>query len=204
MSAPQNKSRILFVDDIPANIRILVEVLKEDYDVVFADNGQEGIKIAASDPQPDLILLDIMMPEMNGYEVCEKLKSDKKTSDIPVMFVTALTDDEEEEKGLKLGAVDYIKKPFSMGIVKSRVKTHLDLKHHRDSLKKQTEELAILNEQLEKEIAERKKTEKMVQEHLGYLQQLIKENAFPASRPLAESSDNSIVVDHDKLLGGKS
>ena len=138
MSTEQEKFRILFVDDVPANIKILVELLKVDYDVIFTDNGADALKIAASDPQPDLILLDIMMPDMNGYEVCEHLKADDATREIPVIFVTALTDDEDEERGLAMGAVDYIRKPFSMAIVKSRVKTHLDLKLHRDKLQKRT------------------------------------------------------------------
>jgi len=190
MTAQQEKFRLLFVDDVPANIRILVEMLRLEYDVIFADNGPAALKLAAEDPQPDLILLDIMMPKMDGYEVCMKLKENEATSEIPVMFITALVDEEDEAMGLSLGAVDYIRKPFNMAIVKSRIKTHLDLKQHRDELLRRTEELTALNAQLEKEIQERKKTEAMVQEHLGYLQQLIKDHAFPSSSRNRSSEEN--------------
>ena len=196
MTAQQEKFRLLFVDDVPANIRILVEMLRLEYDVIFADNGPEALKLAIEDPQPDLILLDIMMPQMDGYEVCRKLKENEATREIPVMFITALVDDEDEAMGLSLGAVDYIRKPFNMAIVKSRIKTHLDLKQHHDELLKKTEELTALNAQLAKEIQERKKTEAMVQEHLGYLQQLIRDHAFPSShRP--RSSDEDTSDEHD-------
>ncbi len=184
MSAQKEEEfRILFVDDVPANIKILTETLKQDYDVVCCDNGPDALKIAAKDPQPDLILLDIMMPVMNGFEVCEKLKADKKTAHMPVIFVTALTDEEDEERGFKLGAVDFVRKPFSLPIIRARLKIQLELKKHRDKLEKRGQELLQLNKKLEKEIVERTKTEAMVQEHLGYLQQLIKDNAFPASAP---------------------
>lgn len=191
MSAQQGRFRLLFVDDVPANIRILVEMLRLEYDVIFADNGPDALQLAAEDPQPDLILLDIMMPRMDGYEVCRKLKGNQATREIPVMFITALVDEDDEAMGLSLGAVDYIRKPFNMAIVKSRIKTHLDLKQHRDELQRQTKELTALNAQLEKEIQERKKTEAMVQEHLGYLQQLIKEHAFPSSSRNRSSDDNT-------------
>ncbi len=181
MSEHDEKFRILFVDDLPSNVKILCEALQEEYEVIFAENGPDALKISVEDPVPDLILLDIMMPRMNGYEVCKKLKSKEKTRHIPIMFVTALTEEEDEEKGLALGAVDYIKKPFCMAIVKSRIKTQLQLKQNRDHLQKQTEELNQLNKKLQKEIEKRKQTEAMVQDHLGYLQKLIKENAFPSS-----------------------
>lgn len=181
MAETQKRFRILFVDDVPANIKILTETLKTLYDVVYSDNGREALRLAAEDPQPDLILLDIMMPEMNGYEVCEKLKEDERTRNIPVMFITALTDEDEEERGLELGAVDYIRKPFNLAIVKARIKTQLDLKQHRDHLEKRTVELLELNEQLKQEIAQRKETEEMIQEHLAVLQSLVKEHAFPSS-----------------------
>jgi putative two-component system response regulator len=181
MAANQTRNRLLFVDDTPTNIRILTEMLKLDYDVIFADNGGDALKLAAQTPQPDLILLDIMMPGMNGYEVCRKLKENEKTLAIPVMFITALTDEEDEEMGLGLGAVDYIRKPFSMAIVRARIKTQLELKRQRDHLQQQAAELSALNARLEKEIAARQQTEAMVQEHLGYLQQLIRDHAFPSA-----------------------
>ncbi|MEW6519382.1 MAG: response regulator [Thermodesulfobacteriota bacterium] len=196
MTTQRPRFRLLFVDDVPANIRILVEMLRLEYDVIFADNGLEALRLAAENPQPDLILLDIMMPQMDGYEVCRKLKENEATRAIPVMFITALIDEEDEAMGLSLGAVDYIRKPFNMAIVKSRIKTHLDLKHHRDELLKKTAELTALNAQLAREIQERKKTEAMVQEHLGYLQQLIKDHAFPSS-PRTRPADEETSGQHD-------
>ncbi|OKY73787.1 MAG: hypothetical protein BM485_17190 [Desulfobulbaceae bacterium DB1] len=191
MDEQQDKFRILFVDDVPSNIRILLEILRADYDISFTDNGPDALLMAGQEPQPDLILLDIMMPKMNGYEVCKRLKENEKTAHIPIMFITALTDEDDEEKGLSLGAVDYIRKPFNMAIVKSRIRTQLELKQHRDNLQKQTEELIALNAQLKREIEERKKTEAMVQEHLAYLQEIIKDHAFPSSRREPGENDGS-------------
>ncbi len=134
MDGKSKKSRILIVDDAPENIRILGDALKGDHRISFAVNGREALGIARSDNVPDLILLDIVMPEMDGYEVCRQLKAGKKTRNIPVIFITAKSDEEDETKGLGLGAVDYITKPFSKAIVKARVRTHLELKRHRDIL----------------------------------------------------------------------
>ncbi|MEZ4526896.1 MAG: PleD family two-component system response regulator [Desulfobacterales bacterium] len=124
--------RILIVDDEPANIKILGSALKEEYQISFATGGEQALKIAGSDT--DLILLDIMMQDMNGYEVCRKLKGSSKTRNIPVIFITTMSNEEDETRGLEAGAVDYITKPFSMAIVKARVRTHLELKRHRDML----------------------------------------------------------------------
>ncbi len=132
---------ILIVDDTPANIQILVEVLKDEYTTIIATNGDKALRLAAKEHAPDLILLDVMMPVMDGYEACAKLKSDKKTRDIPVIFVTAKSDVEDELKGFELGAVDYITKPISPPLVKARVKTHLSLKQAREELAKQNKEL---------------------------------------------------------------
>ena len=128
------KPSLLIVDDIPTNIKVLGETLKADYQIKLATNGIKALEIASSENPPDLILLDIMMPNMNGFEVCVKLKASKKTRNIPVIFITAMDDERDETKGLELGAVDYIKKPFSLPIVKARVKTHIELKRHRDIL----------------------------------------------------------------------
>ncbi|MEA4926026.1 MAG: two-component system response regulator [Syntrophomonadaceae bacterium] len=139
--------KILIVDDSPENIYILMEILKDQYDVSVAKNGKKALKIAAMEPAIDLILLDIMMPEMDGYEVFVRLKTNEKTAGIPVIFVTALNADESEAKGLELGAVDYIAKPFTPALVKARVKNHLELKNYRDKLeemvKEKTRELMI-------------------------------------------------------------
>lgn len=134
MDEKSRKQRILIVDDAPENIKILGEVLKSEYSVSFATNGENGLRIARSENPPDLILLDIIMPGLNGYEVCQRLKADEKTRNIPIIFITAMNDVEDETRGLELGAVDYITKPFSSAIVKARVRTHLELKRHRDML----------------------------------------------------------------------
>ena len=128
------RQTILVVDDTPDNIALLSALLKDRYKVRAANNGERALAIAAGQPRPDLILLDIMMPGMNGYEVCERLKIDPHTADIPVIFLTAKVQVEDEEFGLRLGAVDYITKPISPPIVLARVETHLTLKRARQFL----------------------------------------------------------------------
>ena len=134
MSSPKNKEKILIVDDTPVNIRVLVEALKNDYKLSIATNGKVALNYAMSDQPPDLILLDIMMPELDGYEVCKRLKAQEQTKDIPIIFITAMSEEHSETQGLELGAVDYIIKPINQKIVKARVRTHLELKKHRDHL----------------------------------------------------------------------
>ena len=128
------RQTILVVDDTPDNIALLSTLLKDRYKVRAANNGERALAIAAGQPRPDLILLDIMMPGMDGYEVCERLKIDPHTADIPVIFLTAKVQVEDEEFGLRLGAVDYITKPISPPIVLARVETHLTLKRARQFL----------------------------------------------------------------------
>ena len=123
----QLKHSILIVDDEPVNIKVLIDVLQGDYQIKAANNGLQALNIARSKPRPDLILLDIMMPDMDGYSVLKELKKSRATSYIPVIFVTALSEELNEQKGLELGAVDYITKPVKPAIVLSRVKTHLTL-----------------------------------------------------------------------------
>jgi len=129
------KATILVVDDAPDGLMLVNGILKDQYRVKVANRGEKALSIALSDTPPDLILLDVMMPEMNGYEVCERLKADPRGQGIPVIFLTAKTDLEDEEKGLKLGAVDYIAKPISPPILLARVETHLKLKASQDYLK---------------------------------------------------------------------
>lgn len=117
---------ILLVDDEPTNLRVLRTVLNDLYRLLFAKNGQEALQLA-SEHQPDLILLDVMMPGMTGFEVCTKLKADAQTRHIPVIFVTALRDEIDETQGFDVGAVDYITKPITPAVVRARVKTHLSL-----------------------------------------------------------------------------
>ena len=125
---------VLVVDDTPENLTVLGQLLRTDYRVKVAPSGQRALLIAAGDPRPDLILLDVMMPEMDGYEVLERLRADPTTRNIPVIFVTAMDGAEDEERGLKLGAVDYITKPIKPAVVLARVATHLELKRARDWL----------------------------------------------------------------------
>jgi adenylate cyclase len=126
---PSNNSVILIVDDTPENVDVLAGVLREHYQIKVALNGPKALKIAQSDPAPALILLDVMMPEMDGYQVCLQLQADERTRRIPVIFVTAQSEVEDEAQGFGLGAVDYITKPVNPAIVLARVRTHLALKH---------------------------------------------------------------------------
>lgn len=121
------KQKILVVDDAPANISLLGSALGDIYDVIIATNGHDALHLAQSTPHPDLILLDIMMPGIDGYETCQRLKKNVLTSMIPVIFVTAMGEHEDEARGFEVGAVDYITKPISALIVRARVKTHLAL-----------------------------------------------------------------------------
>ncbi len=134
------RNTVLLVDDTPANSKILVGALRENYRLIVATNGLDGLR-AAIEKKPDLILLDVMMPDMDGYEVCKRLKSRTETGDIPVIFVTALDGEQDETLGFFLGAVDFIVKPVNPVIVKARVQTHIalrmaqrELQHHRDEL----------------------------------------------------------------------
>lgn len=124
----EHQYKVLIVDDEPTNLRVLKQILQEHYRLSFAKNGEDAINFAEKD-LPDLILLDVMMPGMTGFEVCSKLKSLDKTKSIPIIFVTALNDDTDETKGFEVGAVDYITKPVSPAVVRARVKTHLSLVH---------------------------------------------------------------------------
>jgi putative two-component system response regulator len=140
MSDLYTKKKILIVDDTPVNIRVLVEALKNDYKLSIATNGKVALDYARADQPPDLILLDIMMPELDGYEVCKRLKQQEKSKEIPIIFITAMSEERNETKGLELGAVDYIVKPINQQIVKARVRTHLELKRHRDHLSELVQE----------------------------------------------------------------
>ena len=151
------KPTVLVVDDTPDNLSLMSGLLKERYKVKVANNGERGLKIAAVDDPPDLILLDIMMPGIDGYEVCRLLKADPKTKDIPVIFLTAKSQVEDEQMGLELGAVDYITKPISPPIVLARVKTQLTLKAAADFLKDK-------NAYLESEVQRRTKEVSTIQD----------------------------------------
>jgi response regulator RpfG family c-di-GMP phosphodiesterase len=120
---PSSKATILVVDDTPDNLALMSGLLKDYYRVKIANNGEKALKVAQTLPPPDLILLDIMMPGMDGYEVCAHLKANPGTQGIPVIFLTAKSEIEDERKGLALGAVDYITKPVSPPILMARVNT---------------------------------------------------------------------------------
>lgn len=125
---------ILIVDDAKANINVLSELLRSDFRIRATTSGEKALEIAFSDNPPDLILLDILMPDMDGYEVCKRLKESSQTKNIPVIFITGKVSEEDEIYGFNIGAVDYITKPFKPVVVKARVNTHAELRRHRDYL----------------------------------------------------------------------
>lgn len=131
---------VLIVDDAKSNIRVLSDLLKDEANVIFATDGETAIA-KAHEQRPHLILLDVMMPGLNGYEVCRRLKAMDDTKSIPIVFVTGRTEEKDEEQGLSLGAIDYITKPFAPAIVRARIRNHLELCHA-------TEELKVLNTEL--------------------------------------------------------
>jgi sigma-B regulation protein RsbU (phosphoserine phosphatase) len=141
------KHKILIVDDERFNINVLADLLKPNYKIMAAINGLQALKAARSENPPDLILLDVMMPELDGYEVCRQLKADESTREIPIIFVTAMGQEADEKKGLELGAADYITKPISPAIVEARVRTQIERKQHLDELQKA---YAIINKQKER------------------------------------------------------
>lgn len=128
-----DKWTILVVDDEPINREVIKHILKADYNLIFAENGFKALALASSQ-LPALILLDVMMPEMNGYQACRTLKKDPRTRSIPVIFVTAMTEMEDEKMGLEIGAADYITKPISPPILKARIATHLALYNQNRTL----------------------------------------------------------------------
>ena len=140
---PDVRAMVLVVDDSPENLTLMHGLLKDTYRVRAAISGEKALLIARSDAPPDLILLDIMMPDMDGYEVCRRLGADPGTARIPVIFLTARTEEEDERKGLDIGAVDYIVKPANASIVLARVRNHLALKALSDALREQNVELAL-------------------------------------------------------------
>jgi putative two-component system response regulator len=167
-----DKPTILVVDDAPDNLSLISGLLKDLYKVKIANNGERALKVALTGTPPDIILLDIMMPVMDGYETCRHLKANQETRDIPVIFLTAKAEVEDEMRGFELGAVDYITKPISPPVVLARVQTHLQLKRVRDYLKDQ-------NAFLEAEVQRR--TQEVV---------AVQEVTILAMASLAETRDN--------------
>ncbi len=146
MTKATEKKLILVVDDAPANLQIVRSILKDDFMIRVATSGAKALELAIAKPQPDLILLDVEMPGMDGYEVCGILKSTPEAQDIPVIFLTGKTEADDETRGFEVGAVDYIHKPFSPAVVKARVHTHLVLREAREQLARQ---LLDINNELE-------------------------------------------------------
>jgi putative two-component system response regulator len=167
-----SKQVVLIVDDTPDNITLLSALLKDNYKIKIATNGVKALHIASTLPSPDLILLDVMMPEMDGYETCKRLKSNPATAEIPVIFLTAKSQVSDEEMGLKLGAVDYISKPVSPPIVLARVATQLNLVRARNLLQDQNKHL-----------------EKLVQDRTRKLAKM-QDAIIMAMASLAETRDN--------------
>ena len=151
MAGQQSKPVVLAVDDTPENLDVVKTILAQDYLVKAAINGKIALKIAETQ-QPDLILLDIMMPEMDGYEVCQALKSNPATERIPVIFISALDDTSDKVKGLDLGAVDYISKPFEAAEVIARVNTHLTMHRLRQELGRRNRQLEAANERMQQDL----------------------------------------------------
>lgn len=166
-------STVMIVDDERLNVNVLSEILGEDYELKIALSGEQALKRALADPRPDIILLDIDMPGMDGYQVIEKLKQDPATRDIPVIFITALTTEEDEQKGLALGAVDYIHKPFHPSIILARVKNQL-------LIASQTQRLREQNTALAQEVERRRQAEQAVQQAHARLEELML-NTLPES-----------------------
>lgn len=193
---------ILVIDDTPITVAELVDTLRDEYSLAIATSGREALECVKQGALPDLILLDVMMPDINGYEVLRQLKNDRKTKDIPVVFITALGEAEDETKGLLLGAVDYIKKPFSLSIVKARIDTHLKLKRYQDRLeylvKMRTIELTEANRRLKEKVYEYEQAEKAVQRSEAEYQDLY--NNAPDMYASVEVASGRILKCNQRLL----
>ncbi len=201
------RATILIVDDTPDNLTLMNNLLKDDYKVKVANGGEKALKIVDSDSPPDLILLDIMMPGMDGYEVCRRFKCDPSTSDIPVIFLTARSEMEDEKKGLELGAVDYIIKPISPHTVLARIKNHLALKTMAEALKdqntflefevaKRTAELVVARDEAEKR---KEEIEASLVETIQLKEQLEAERAYLQEEIKLEYNHKNIIGQSDSL-----
>ncbi len=184
--------RILIVDDELVSREKLRKIMDSFGQCIVVENGSDALRVATSQNPPDLILLDIMMPEMDGYEVCKRLKANKSTSNIPVIFISSRSEEDDEAQGFGLGAVDYIAKPFSPSIVKARVRTHLELKKHRNRLEElvneRTIELEKATKEMQAEIVERKQAEKAMR---------VSEERY---RLLVENANDAIFIAQDEVI----
>lgn len=193
---------ILVIDDTPITLVELVDVLRDEYSLIIATSGREALECVKQDTLPDLILLDIMMPDINGYEVLIQLKKDPRTRDIPVIFITGMGEAVSETKGLVLGAVDYIKKPFSLSIVKARIDTHLKLKRYQDRLedlvKLRTIELTETNRKLHRKIYDYEQAERAAHKSEAEYQDLY--NNAPDMYASVEAETGKILKCNQRML----
>jgi len=189
------RARVLIVDDQPANINMLGAALQGDYELSVATNGDDALRLARGDKQPDCILLDIVMPGKDGLEVCTELKQDPQTRDIPVIFITAMSEEEDETRGLELGAVDYITKPFRVPIVQARVRAVLALKQEMDKRMQLTSRLRQANTELEE-------ANRHIMSSIEYAQGI--QRAFlPDSQAMdSHFDDYCIIWDPKDIIGG--
>ena len=208
------KYRILIVDDVKENIQLLGEQLRQEgYKIAAANNAQTAFDIVKK-ISPDLILLDVMMPGLNGFEICERLKQNQKTQDIPIIFLTAKTDIESITLGFEAGAVDYLTKPFHRAELSSRVKTHIKLKNSYEELKKTNEKLqgedrlkAIIQEKevLLREVHHRVKNNlQIISSLLGMQAKNIENEDFCALIEESQNRIKSIALIHEKLYQSKN
>lgn len=186
MNPPKSKKRLLIVDDEPGNITLLVRYLSAEYDISVATNGMDALDIVAV-RQPDLILLDVLMPGMTGHQVCRTLKSHEETRNIPVIFITAMTGESDEMKGFELGAVDFISKPFVPGVVEARVRTHLELRTAHKELANANEALLYERSVVEDVLANMRQSALFDKKNLSFLVSPVERTAgdmvFSAFRP---------------------
>ena len=192
-----DQKTILIVDDTPTTIGIISAALKDQFKTKVATNGEKALALANADEKPDLILLDVMMPIMDGYEVCRRIKANSDTHEIPIIFLTAKTDVEDEKKGFELGAVDYIHKPFSAPIVLARVTTHIALQVTLRRAQELTRLLRVANEELEQRVAAALKREQARQSELARVTRITTMGVLAASiaheinQPLSAVATNS-------------
>jgi two-component system sensor histidine kinase/response regulator len=188
------KPTLLVVDDVPDNLDVMVELLGNDYQVKVASSGERALKILAQGKIPDLILLDVMMPEMDGFEVCRQIKADPKTNDVPVIFLTAMSDTTDVTKGFAVGAVDFVTKPADPPILRARIDTHLKLRRSFAELKRNRIALIEKNAVLEDNLRLRDEVERIAQHDL--------KNPVAGIISFASSllDDANLAIEHKEIL----
>lgn len=183
-AAGRPRMTVLLVDDSLANLTIFGEVLAPFYNVRVANSGRRALEVVDTQPTPDIILLDVMMPQMDGYAVLQALREDPRHRDIPVIFVTAVDENENEEFGLALGAVDFISKPVKPALLLARVRTHLSIKIHNDA---QAHQIEALQEEIKRLLREKKELEATTQDALKTMAAM---NSLLAKNSLEELAEH--------------